>query len=258
MKKNTVFSLILFAFLTFGLVFSPISALATPAKTTSKTATKKKVAKKKVAKKKVTKKKVTKKKVVKKKVAKKKASPKKSKKLAKKSHKKTKKRTVARHTPKPVAPKRLQADVFKPVNSQEIQAQAQSDDLLMHAMGLLGIDYRYGGSNPISGLDCSGFIQYVFREAAGITLPRTSAAMSETGTAINKQDLKPGDLVFFNSRKSKRVSHVGMYVGNDKFIHAPHTGRDIEIQDLSKNYYVKHYVGARRIAHPHDTERFLQ
>lgn len=269
MKKNTLLSFFLSLILALGIIFSPL-ATAAPANSTSKV---QKVAKKaqktkKVKQKKTIKKKVRKatKKKAKKKIAKKKSSKKAGKKKVakKKSSKKSNGKKLAKSSkkskPKKVAQKKpLQADVFTPVQHDgEADVVMQSDDLLMYAMGLLGIDYRYGGSNPKSGLDCSGFIQYVFREAAGINLPRTSAAMSETGTAIDKQDLKPGDLVFFNSRKSKRVSHVGMYVGDDKFIHAPQTGKDIEIQDLSKQYYVKHYVGARRIAHPHDSARFLQ
>ncbi|MDO5686153.1 MAG: C40 family peptidase, partial [Neisseria sp.] len=123
----------------------------------------------------------------------------------------------------------------------------QADDLLMSAMGLLGVSYRFGGSNPASGLDCSGFIQYIFREAMNVNLPRTSAAMAEVGVAVEKADLKPGDLVFFRRGKA-RIGHVGMYIGDGKFIHAPRTGKSIEIQDLNRTYYVKNYAGARRVS----------
>ena len=123
----------------------------------------------------------------------------------------------------------------------------RADDLLMNAMSLIGISYRWGGTKPATGLDCSGFIQYVFRQAWGVNLPRTSSEMAKVGTPVNKSDLQPGDLVFF-SRFGRRVGHVGMYIGNDKFIHAPSTGKKIQIANLNKPYYVKHYVGARRIS----------
>ena len=134
--------------------------------------------------------------------------------------------------------------VNKPIVKQSHSKQ-EADDLLMHAMSLLGLSYRFGGTSTSSGLDCSAFMQYVFRKAWGVNLPRTSAAQFETGTPVQRENLRPGDLVFF-SRNKKRIGHVGMYIGNNQFIHAPSTGKNIEIQRLDKPYYVKNYMGARR------------
>lgn len=121
-----------------------------------------------------------------------------------------------------------------------------ADDLVMNAMSLLGVSYRFGGSSPVKGMDCSGFIQYIFRQALSIDLPRTSAEMAKVGYPVEKSQLQPGDLVFF-ARNGKRINHVGMYIGNNKFIHAPRTGKDIEIQNLDRPYYTKSYAGARRV-----------
>ncbi len=152
-------------------------------------------------------------------------------------------------------PTTAQADNYDDVDSALERKKA--DDLLMSAMGLLGVSYRFGGSNPASGLDCSGFIQYIFREAMNVNLPRTSAAMAEVGIPVEKSNLKPGDLVFF-ARAGRRVGHVGMYIGDGKFIHAPRTGKSIEIQNLNKAYYVKNYAGARRIPNANRAARFVQ
>jgi|GEM_PF-1769100 len=119
-------------------------------------------------------------------------------------------------------------------------------DLLLQAMSLLGVAYRFGGNSPVSGLDCSGFIRYVFQKSLKVNLPRTSAEMAHTGKPVDKSELVAGDLVFFNTRGFAN-SHVGMYMGNGKFIHAPRTGRNIEVASLSQSYWVSHYNGARRV-----------
>ena len=133
------------------------------------------------------------------------------------------------------------------INTDNVPTSKQhADDLVMNAMSLLGVSYRFGGSSPVKGMDCSGFIQYIFRQALSVDLPRTSAEMATVGRAVEKSQLQPGDLVFF-ARNGKRINHVGMYIGNNKFSHAPRTGKDIEIQNLDKPYYTKSYAGARRI-----------
>ncbi|SCK22712.1 C40 family peptidase [Vogesella sp. LIG4] len=120
-------------------------------------------------------------------------------------------------------------------------------DLLLQAMSLLGVAYRFGGSSPESGLDCSGFIQYVFKKSLHVTLPRTAAEMARVGREVPQAELKPGDLVFFNTR-GFRYSHVGIYLGNNKFIHSPRTGKNIEVANITQSYWVSHYNGARRVA----------
>ena len=124
-------------------------------------------------------------------------------------------------------------------------SQDEAGDLIMNAMSLIGLSYRLGGNSPTQGLDCSGFMQYIFKRSMGITLPRTSAEMATVGQQVDRANLKPGDMVFFGS--GGRVSHVGMYIGNDRFIHAPRTGRDIEITSMNGNYWKSRYITARRV-----------
>lgn len=120
-------------------------------------------------------------------------------------------------------------------------------DMLLQAISLLGVAYRFGGSSPSTGLDCSGFIQYVFKKSLKVNLPRTAAEMAHVGRSIDKSELMPGDLVFFNTR-GFTYSHVGIYLGNGKFIHSPRTGKNIEVTTLNQAYWIARYNGARRVA----------
>ena len=121
-----------------------------------------------------------------------------------------------------------------------------AQDVAIYALGMIGIDYRYGGETPEDGLDCSGLVRYVFQQVTGVTLPRTSKEMSKLGAKIAPEDLKVGDLVFFNTRRLP-FSHVGIYLGDNRFIHAPNTGSEVEITKLSETYWQKHFTGARRL-----------
>jgi cell wall-associated NlpC family hydrolase len=121
-----------------------------------------------------------------------------------------------------------------------------AQDLAIYALGLIGVDYRYGGNNPEHGLDCSGLVRYVFQEVVGVTLPRTAREMARLGGRVAPGDLKAGDLVFFNTRSSP-FSHVGIYLGDDRFIHAPHRGGEVEIGTMSQRYWQQRYDGARRL-----------
>ncbi|MEO8565858.1 MAG: C40 family peptidase, partial [Betaproteobacteria bacterium] len=121
-----------------------------------------------------------------------------------------------------------------------------AQDLAIYALGLIGVDYRYGGNSPEHGLDCSGLVRYVFQEVVGVTLPRTAREMARLGGRVAPGDLKAGDLVFFNTRSSP-FSHVGIYVGDDRFIHAPHRGGEVEIVTMSQRYWQERYDGARRL-----------
>lgn len=121
-------------------------------------------------------------------------------------------------------------------------------DLIMNAMGLLGVAYHFGGNSPTRGLDCSGFMQYIFKRSMGITLPRNSRQMATTGEKVERTALQPGDMVFFNPGGGG-ISHVGMYIGNGRMIHAPRTGRNIEITAIDQGYWAKYYVTARRVKH---------
>ena len=118
--------------------------------------------------------------------------------------------------------------------------------LLRRAMGLLGTPYRWGGTSPDSGFDCSGLVSYVFRTAVGIELPRVSRDMAGNGEKVDRAALSAGDLVFFG-RRGKRVDHVGIYVGDGQFVHAPRTGRDVTVSRLDTGYWAGRFLQARRV-----------
>lgn len=121
---------------------------------------------------------------------------------------------------------------------------AIKEQIISNAKKHIGTPYLWGGNTP-GGFDCSGFTQYIFKQS-GITLPRTTTEQYQVGTAINKNDLQPGDLVFLANTYRSGISHVGIYIGSDKMIHAS-SSKGITISDLSSSYYVQHYYGSRRI-----------
>jgi cell wall-associated NlpC family hydrolase len=122
-----------------------------------------------------------------------------------------------------------------------------AQDLLLSAMSLIGVKYTWGGNTPESGLDCSGFIRYVFQNSMNMTLPRTAFEMAQTGRTVDKTELKPGDLVFFNTL-GRTFSHVGIYLGDNRFIHSPRAGRSVEVANMSQSYWTTRFTGGRRIA----------
>ena len=126
------------------------------------------------------------------------------------------------------------------------RATATAQDAVDQAMDLLGIRYRRGGSSPETGFDCSGFVSHVFREGLGLILPRSSKEMSKSGQEIGREELRPGDLVFFNTMR-RTFSHVGIYLGDNQFVHAPRTGARVRIEDLRDGYWMKRFNGGRRI-----------
>ncbi|MBB5391761.1 cell wall-associated NlpC family hydrolase [Herbaspirillum sp. SJZ102] len=123
----------------------------------------------------------------------------------------------------------------------------RASELATQALAMLGINYRYGGNSPDTGLDCSGLVRYVFKEAWGTDLPRTSAEISRVGEKIGKDNLQPGDLVFYNTLR-RSFSHVGIYLGDGKFIHSPSSGGQVRIESMDESYWKKRFSGARRIA----------
>jgi len=116
---------------------------------------------------------------------------------------------------------------------------------ISHALRALGTRYRYGGASPETGFDCSGLIAHVF-EQAGRTVPRTARAQSRVGKPVKRANLAPGDLVFYNTRNAP-YSHVGMYVGNGRFVHAPRSGAKVRIERLDTPYWRTRFNGARRL-----------
>lgn len=135
------------------------------------------------------------------------------------------------------------SDVPQPVTGKQLSKDA-INDMLLQSVSLMGVPYRWGGNTPQTGMDCSGFIRYVFRKSLGITLPRTANEMSKLGKKVDVDDLQPGDLLFFNIHHLN--SHVGMYIGDGKFIQSPHTGDKIKIS-VFDDYWKAHLNGAKRI-----------
>src|SRR5688572_3068233 len=121
-------------------------------------------------------------------------------------------------------------------------SEAVLPKVIAAGLALVGIRYRRGGSDVESGFDCSGFVGHVFREAIGLVLPRTSREISRAGEAVRKTELKPGDLVFFNTLQ-RTFSHVGIYLGNHQFVHAPRPGHSVRVEDLRESYWAKRYNG---------------
>lgn len=115
------------------------------------------------------------------------------------------------------------------------------------ALNMLGIKYRFGGETPKTGFDCSGLVSYAAEKSLGLKLPRSSAEMAREGKSIKRSELKKGDLVFFNTR-GHRNSHVGIYLGDKKFVHAPRSGAVVRIESMDIAYWKKRYNGARRLA----------
>ncbi|MDE2155425.1 MAG: C40 family peptidase [Xanthomonadaceae bacterium] len=118
--------------------------------------------------------------------------------------------------------------------------------LIALAMQLRDIRYVRGGHDPSTGFDCSGFVRYVFAHAVGMQLPADSTAQFLAGLKVKRADMKPGDLVFFHIRGRRRISHVGIYISEGRFIHSPATGKSVEISSLDDAYWARHFVGAKR------------
>ena len=133
---------------------------------------------------------------------------------------------------------------------------AERAEALLQTLLTLGVDYRYGGRTTATGFDCSGLVAHVFEEAYGIRLPRTSLGQSEVGRAVALQDLEPGDLVFYDTL-GRPYSHVGIYIGEGKFVHAPKTGQAVRVESLKTSYWTKRFNGARRIPASKRGERDL-
>jgi cell wall-associated NlpC family hydrolase len=130
----------------------------------------------------------------------------------------------------------------------------KTSDLTVSAMEMLGIKYKRGGNTPENGLDCSGFVRLVFKNANNTELPRTAKEISDRGTAVDSNNLKPGDLVFYNTLK-KSFSHVGIYLGDNKFIHSPSAGGRVRVESMDIGYWKKRFNGARRIENSADNSK---
>jgi len=149
----------------------------------------------------------------------------------------------------------VQAAGTEPSLARQVRDRAAdwTSDLVLSAMNFLGVRYRRGGNTADEGFDCSGFTRHVFEASIGLVLPRRAneQAKAKALEPVNREQLKPGDLVFFNTLRSA-FSHVGIYVGDGKFIHAPRTGGEVRVEDMRIAYWSKRYNGARRATTPDD------
>ncbi|KPF50974.1 hydrolase [beta proteobacterium AAP121] len=131
------------------------------------------------------------------------------------------------------------------------QMRDSATEMVLTAMNFLGVRYVRGGNNAEQGFDCSGFTRYVFEHSLGLVLPRRADEQARKAglLSVKKEELKPGDLVFFNTMR-RAFSHVGIYVGEGKFIHAPRAGAEVRIEDMRQAYWAKRFNGARRAELP--------
>ena len=127
-----------------------------------------------------------------------------------------------------------------------INATDRASTVALQALAHLGARYRLGGGSPNTGFDCSGLVAYVYREGAGLALPRNTSDLSQLGQPVERTALRPGDLVFYNTQQ-REYSHVGIYLGEDRFIHAPASGSEVRVENLRAGYWVRRYSGARRV-----------
>jgi cell wall-associated NlpC family hydrolase len=136
-------------------------------------------------------------------------------------------------------------DVGQKVGAVGQNVSSQASDLVVNAMGYLGTPYRRGGTGQ-QGFDCSGFVQAMYENTLGLVLPHNAKAQAASTEKIDKTELQPGDLVFFNTLR-RAFSHVGIYIGEGKFIHSPRSGGEVRIEDMRESYWAKRFNGARRV-----------
>ena len=122
----------------------------------------------------------------------------------------------------------------------------RASELVMNAMGFLGVPYRRGGASAETGFDCSGFVRAMYQQTVGLILPRRADQQAAATTTIDKSELRPGDLVFFNTMR-RTFSHVGIYIGDNKFIHSPRSGSEVRVEDMRLGYWQARFNGARRV-----------
>ena len=123
----------------------------------------------------------------------------------------------------------------------------KASELVVTAMGFLGVPYRRGGNTVETGFDCSGFVRAIYEQTVGLLLPRRANEQAAVTQKIDKTELQPGDLVFFNTMR-RAFSHVGIYVGEGKFIHSPKPGAQVRVEDMGQSYWVRRFDGARRVS----------
>jgi cell wall-associated NlpC family hydrolase len=144
---------------------------------------------------------------------------------------------------------RFMADkgVMERIGQVRTRITTTTSELVVTAMGFLGVPYRRGGNGvETGGFDCSGFVKAIYEQTVGLVLPRRAEQQAAATQAVDKGDLQPGDLVFFNTMR-RTFSHVGIYVGEGKFIHSPKPGAEVRVENMTANYWQRRFDGARRV-----------
>jgi cell wall-associated NlpC family hydrolase len=147
---------------------------------------------------------------------------------------------------KPRRPAPLPAEAWDEAEDLDPAAMGAGAEVVMQALANVGKPYRWGGSDPAEGFDCSGLVAHVYDDALGMKLPRTSRAMSQRGSRVARSELAAGDLVFFNTSR-RAYSHVGIYIGKGRFVHAPSSGSVVRVERLGNRYWSNRFNGARRL-----------
>ena len=137
-------------------------------------------------------------------------------------------------------------DVSHKVADKAQTVAGRAGDLVVNAMGFLGVPYKRGGNSAETGFDCSGFVRAIYQQTVGMVLPRRADQQAASTQVIDKKELQPGDLVFFNTMR-RTFSHVGIYVGDGKFIHSPRSGSEVRVEDMRQSYWQRRFDGARRV-----------
>jgi cell wall-associated NlpC family hydrolase len=140
----------------------------------------------------------------------------------------------------------VRATVGDRVSAGASHVAQRASELVVNAMGFLGVPYRRGGNSVDTGFDCSGFVKAMFEQTVGLILPRRADEQAAATQKIDKQELQPGDLVFFNTMR-RAFSHVGIYIGDNKFIHSPRPGAQVRVEDMGLSYWKQRFDGARRV-----------
>ena len=130
------------------------------------------------------------------------------------------------------------------VSSRALEPTPQGKEVVMYALSLIGTDYRFGGKNPEAGLDCSGMVSYIYNQATPVKVSGSAADIARKGRSVARQSLRPGDLVFFNTLNRPR-SHVGIYIGDRRFVHAPSRNGQVRIERLDSSYFASRFEEAR-------------
>ncbi|HJW26578.1 MAG TPA: C40 family peptidase [Rhodocyclaceae bacterium] len=137
-----------------------------------------------------------------------------------------------------------QPEQAETITQRPVRVSDKGNDVVLYALSLLDTGYRFGGKNPEAGLDCSGMVSYIFERAAGMRVSGSAADIARVGRAVEREQLQPGDLVFFNTL-GRPFSHVGIYIGDDRFVHAPKTNAKVRIDRLSDRYFAQRFEAAK-------------